>query len=165
MFEINRLSTLPPFAKLFIGLFTTLMLFVCVWAVWIYSVEKGVVSEGDKPLYLQDETQTEPEEHDTPDFRHNLGLAHTHINGQTLLFFAIGLIFLFTSVSCKTKKTVLWVFAISIVVHVTGLTGQGFHFIFDDVLAISGVVILLSIVYMALRIYVDLAKTNKRPVP
>jgi hypothetical protein len=90
--------------------------------------------------------------------RHNLGLAHTHVNGQTLLFFALGAVFLFTSVKPKTKKIILWLFGISILVHAVGLSGQGFYSFFDDILALSGLVMLLLIAYMALMIYVDLGR-------
>jgi hypothetical protein len=65
-------------------------------------------------------------------------------------------VFLFTSASPKIKKTVYWIFGISILLHAIGLTGQGYYGIFDDILAISGVALLGIIVYMALLIYVDL---------
>lgn len=91
-------------------------------------------------------------------FRHNLGLAHTHINGQTLLFFAMGCLFLFTSARTKIKRMILWVFGVSILFHAIGLTGRHTHWFFDDILAVSGVAILVSICYMALIIFMDLAR-------
>lgn len=221
----DKLPSFSPIAKLFVGLFTTLMLLVCLWAVWIYTVSKGEVDEDNLPAYLQpnaqdnlspedeidaiaSDTETvlapvwdsshagEPERLDSADIdsmeelaeanedevsdstallgrsnepqtegesrlRHNLGLAHTHVNGQTLLFFALGAMFLFTSVKWKTKRIILWTFAVCILVHAIGLSGQGFCWIFDDVLALSGVVMLVLIAYMCLMIYVDLGRTPR----
>lgn len=164
MIDSIRLSNLPGYAKLFVALFTSLMLCVCLWAAWLYTIEKGGIDEGNLPAYLQSDTPTtadtenheQNEEHG--DLRHNLGLAHTHINGQTLLFFAIGLVFLFTSGKPKIKKTVFWTLGLSVLVHVIGLSGEGYHWVFDDILALSGLMILVTIVYMALLIFVDLAR-------
>lgn len=219
----DKLPSFSPLAKLFVGLFTTLMLLVCLWAVWIYTVSKGEVDEDNLPAYLQTDPRDnltsgeeidaiasdseavlapmwdsshagEPEKIDSADIdsmeelaenqeavdsaalrgsfgepnvdseshlRHNLGLAHTHVNGQSLLFFALGALFLFTSVKWKTKKIVLWSFAICIFVHAVGLSGQGFHWVFDDILALSGLLMLALIAYMCLMIYVDLGRTPK----
>lgn len=211
-FEQFRLSNLPPYAKLFVALFTALMLCVCIWAVWIFYEHKGRVTDTTPlPAYLQ--TKATPEKQlppgvkqdlneiisdslavlapkwDTqsrgiekridsadiarmekqatqPDdarraqrrFAHNLGLAHTHVNGQTLLFFGIGLVFLFTSASPRLKKILYWVFGLSILAHVIGLTGQGLCWVYDDLLAVSGLLILATIVYMAFLIFVNLAR-------
>ena len=108
----------------------------------------------------QMDIEDDDDEHDR--LSHNVGLAHTHINGQTLLFFALGLVFLFTSVTPRIKKTVYWVFGVSILVHVIGLTGEGYYWLWDDLLAVSGVAILVVIIYMALLIYVDLGKKPRR---
>ena len=222
-----RLQNLPPYAKLFVALFTTLMLLVVGWSMFIFYVDKGMVEEGSRPDYYdkwgadsddgvisptedeminedvdaiggdeesvlapiwdsavagQDvkvdsatmksafadrERQLEEESLDPGNgtsneryaqLRRNVGLAHTHINGQTLLFFALGVVFLFTSVAASRKKLVLWVFAVAVVVHAIGLSGETFHWIFDDILAVSGVTLLVVIPYMALLIYVDLSK-------
>ena len=212
MFKDYHLCTFPPYAKLFVGIFTTLMLLVCGWAVTILYVEKGVVDENerladwgvdveqqqDAGLYAGDseavlapvwdsdlagqEVQVDStselehfrrhdeqaagevsdENEEEHDLRENIGLAHTHINGQTLLFFAMGLVFLFTSVTPFKKKVTLWLFGGAVVLHAIGLSGEGYHWFFDDILAVSGVAILGVIVYMALRIYVDLAKRPRR---
>lgn len=90
--------------------------------------------------------------------RHNVGLAHTHINGQTLLFFVLGFIFLFTSAKPKIKKTVFWIFGVAILCHAIGLSGQGFHWFFDDILILSGLALLVVMPYMSLLIFVDLSK-------
>jgi hypothetical protein len=216
-FESYRLSLLPRYAKVFVGIFTTLMLCVCFWAGWIFYLENGRVDESNLPAHILEqpsitgetsELETEPEEDieeiltdssavmapiwdetnrgeeqrldsaammqkmqdqqrqaerqqreaDRPPLRENVGLAHTHINGQTLLFFAIGFIFLFTSVSTKIKIAMLSTFGSAIILHNIGLSGRGYHSAFDDILAVSGVLILFCIVYMALMIFAELAK-------
>jgi hypothetical protein len=213
MTELKPLSSFPPIAKLFIGLFTTLMLLVCLWAVWIYTVSKGEVDEhpvvkvltpGEEIEAIATDSETtlapiwdtghagEPEPFDSSridtmesmtdlangydgvgddneydgaaesHLRHNLSLAHVHVNGQTLLFFALGGVFLFTSVKPRMKKIVLWAFAAVIVCHTVGLTGEGYSSWFNDLLALSGVVLLAIIAYMALMIYVDLARSPKK---
>ena len=230
MLDNIRLSDLPPYGKLFVAIFTSLMLLVVFWAVFIFYVSKGMVDTDHLPAYLTEESEdvspadsgqadlqrqedaeviegdslavlapvwdstfagreadvdsvtnidrfrardsemaldeardqgeyTYVEYGETP-FRHNLGLAHTHVNGQTLLYFAMGLVFLFTSVPAKIKKIVYWVFGVSVLVHAVGLTGQGYYGIFDDMLAVSGVALLVIIVYMALLIYVDLGRSR-----
>ena len=162
MFEQYPLSGWPSFAKLFVGLFVFLMLCVSLWAIFIYTVEKGAIEEGTLPEYLQTEKNTDIEktEHEPPDLRENVGLAHTHINGQTLLYFTLGFIFLFTTVAAKRKKQLLLLLTISIVVHAIGLSGEGYHWLFDDVLAISGFVMLGLFVYILYCIVVDLARTS-----
>ncbi len=224
IFERNALSTLPPWAKMFVALFVTLMLCVVAWATWIFYESEGVVNPRSLPAYLRGGgntfgVQESPNEvhqdmseiltdtsgviapqwdtehagkeepidsaavarlykgtvRDTVEeysgdgdldaigrgesrFRRNLGLAHTHINGQTLLFFALGAVFLFSSAKAKIKRMVFWIFGPAIFGHAIGLTGRGYHWFFDDLLAVCGMAILACIVYMAIIIYVDLGK-------
>ena len=210
MSDLRPLSSFPPMAKLFVGLFTTLMLCVCFWAVWIYTVEKGEVDADDSVTELNADDEIDAlasdsstvlapiwdsghagegipldsGEIDTMEefadlakgydgvgndqeyqeaesrLRHNLGLAHVHVNGQTLLFFALGAVFLFTSVKPRVKKIILWTFAVTILAHAVGLTGEGYHWIFEDIMALSGVILLALIAYMCLMIYVDLGRTS-----
>jgi len=224
MFNI-RLSDLPPYGKLFVGLFTTLMLLVCIWAALLFYLERGLVSDYEPAEYYdeyeemqQDELEQDldeilsdseavlaPEWDSTPadieeelnsaelvegfrrydseetaedladdsqeydeiyeedggeHLRHNVGLAHTHINGQTLLFFAMGFVFLFTSAGVRVKKITLSVLAVAIMVHAIGLTGEGFHWFFGAMLSVSGVIILVFLLYMALMIYIDLGRKS-----
>ena len=226
--EQFQLRNLPPYGKLFVALFTALMLLVCLWAVSILYVDKGMVEEGSRPDYYDSwrgdvggaesgekqiieeevgaitadkeavlapiwdstlageevevdsetmvegfadrEKQLERESRESVDnnrpenydqLRRNVGLAHTHINGQTLLFFAMGLVFLFSSVPPKRKMIVFWVFAVAVVLHATGLSGETFHWFYDDILAISGVTLLIVMSYMALSIFADLAKKKQ----
>ena len=157
-----KIQNLPPYGKLFVGMTTILMLCVVLWAMLIFYVDKGIMSEDSKPLYMQDKTEQVQESGDDHDgesqLRHNVGLAHTHINGQTLLYFVLGFIFLFTSAKDKIKKYVYIIFGIAIFTHTVGLTGQDFYSFFDDLLALSGVTLLIVIPYMCLLIIVDLFK-------
>ena len=185
--ESLHISTLPGYARWFVGLVTSLMLMVTLWVMFIYIAEEGRVDTSNLPAYLSAEqearikgnqTKNEPddlsERSDTSNdmtgepriydaegkshWRRNLGMAHTHINGQTLLFFALGSLFLFTSVPPKRKRLVYLLFASAIVLHAIGLSGEGFYPIFEDILAISGLTILLMMLYMAMMIYVDLGR-------
>ena len=197
-----QLRNLPPYAKTFVGIFTALILCVCVWAVWIYSVRYGSVDPQNLPAYLQKrELKADIEElkndsnaviapvwndsqagQERPvdsatlealkrqpvqgrdeagngyDPNEDLGLAHTHVNGQTLLFFAMGLIFLITSATPRIKTTIYVVFGVCILSHNLGLSFRSRLGVFDDMLAISGILILLTIAYMAFIIFSDLAK-------
>lgn len=222
MIDQFQLRNLPPYAKVFVGVFTTLMLLVCVWSMFIYVVHQGIVTSEDPLAYMKEQPEPDTqydieailadsnsvlapiwdslfagrearadsasmaifmrhadsvlkaqradsvffeeqgyERGSTKHLQHNVGLAHTHINGQTLLYFAIGLIFLFTSAPAKTKSIVYWLFGAVIVVHAIGLSGRWFGSLFDDILAISGVILLLLIAYMAFVIYMDLARKPK----
>ena len=250
MVDRYRIRNLPPYGKVFVGIFTALSLCVLLWVAFIFYVEKGMVDENRLPAYLTEpaEDGVDPDEiediemqddagrlaadseavlapvwdssfagrevhvdsasnidhfreadealeeeavdyghepddgsgaghdytgtsgesrqdggfdvddYDEVDLRENVGLAHTHINGQTLLFFALGLVFLFTGAPAKTKKIVYWIFGIAILTHAIGLSGEGYHWFFDDILAISGVTIVVVMAYMAFVIFVDLGK-------
>ncbi len=160
-----KLQNFPPYGKLFVGMTTVLMLCVVLWSMIIFYVDKGLIDEGTKPLYLQDASQQGQEPHDEYEgesqLRHNVGLAHTHINGQTLLYFVLGFLFLFTSTKDKIKKYVYWIFGITVFVHTVGLTGAGFYSIFDDMLALSGVALLVIIPYICFLIIIDLFKLRE----
>ena len=170
MIESIQLNHLPGYARLFVALFVTLMLLVGFWAGWLYTVDKGTIDEDHLPAYLHPDLDSQQvvlsgragSSDDQPDLRENLGLAHTHINGQTLLFFAMGLVFLFSSATPDLKNTLFSIFAASIVAHVIGLSGEGFHSIFDDILAISGVAIIVVMAFMAMLIYIDLVRPEKQ---
>ena len=139
------------------------MLCVVIWAMLLLFIENGIIGKDTKPLYLQDSTSQvqellEEEHEGESQLRHNIGLAHTHINGQTLLFFVLGFIFLFTSAKDKIKKYVYFIFGTAVVFHTIGLTGHEFYSIFDDLLALSGLILLVIMPYMCLLIIVDLFK-------
>jgi hypothetical protein len=166
-----QIRNLSPVFKLFVGLFVTLMFCVVFWAGFIYVVHEGMVDDGDIAVYSGGTaTEVDLRGHDQDDgesaedeLEENVGLAHTHINGQTLLFLALGLVFLFTSTPIRHKKIVLWVFGISIAAHAVGLSGQDYHWFYDDILTISGIAILVCIIFMVLRTYMDLGKKVTTP--
>ena len=180
-----HITTLPGYARWFVGTVTTLMLLVTLWVLFIYIAEKGTIDRDNLPAYLSDEQEARIIGNQTPNetgelsetsdidkfpanevriydaagksrWRRNLGMAHTHINGQTLLFFALGSLFLFTSVPSKRKKLVYLLFASAIMLHAIGLSGEGIYPIFEDIMAISGLTILLMMLYMSMMIFVDL---------
>jgi len=222
--EKFRLNNLPGYGKVFVGVFTALMLAVCFWAMFIVYIElfeemeeslehavtsevNRVIDEHNADLQRQEDAEMLAEDSDavlapvwdsnlageevhedsvtnvehfrerdkemaanlyddtdydydeeTEDLEDNVKLAHTHVNGQTLLFFAIGLIFLFSNASPAVKKIIYSFFGAAVLVHAVGLTGEGFGEIYEILLFFSGVVILLSIVVMAVYIFIDLRR-------
>ena len=89
----------------------------------------------------------------------NFKLGHTHLNGQSLVYFSLIILFLWSSASEKMK--ILWgvLLAFSVVLHTVGL-----FFMHKDafamVLRFSGGLLSLSITVMCAYIFVD---TVKRP--
>jgi hypothetical protein len=198
-----QLRNLPPYGKTFVGVFTALMLCVCIWAVWIYTARYGRVDTEHLPAYLQkNDLKADIEElkHDSnavmapvwgdstageerpidsatieaikkqslqvsknssTDPDDDLGLAHTHINGQTLLFFALGLAFLFSSATAKVKKIIYWLFGVLVVTHNLGLSFRSCGGVWGDLLAVSGVGMLLLIAYISFVIFSDLVKSPR----
>jgi|GEM_PF-6051561 len=90
----------------------------------------------------------------------NFKLGHTHLNGQSLIYFSLIILFMISSASEKMK--ILWgvLLAISIIVHTFGL-----FFMHKDLFAMmlrfSGGLLALSVTVMCAYIFVD---TVKRPV-
>ncbi len=89
---------------------------------------------------------------------HNLGIARIHFQGETLLFFALGAVFLFTSVSARFKRIILWLLGVAILVNMIGISGSGFYSLFDFIEMLSGVVLLLLVLYICIVIYRDLGR-------
>lgn len=89
----------------------------------------------------------------------NFKLGHTHLNGQSLIYFSLIILFLISTASEKMK--ILWgvLLAISIIVHTFGL-----FFMHKDLFALmlrfSGGLLALSVTVMCAYIFVD---TVKRP--
>lgn len=90
----------------------------------------------------------------------NFKLGHTHLNGQSLIYFSLIILFMFSSASERMK--ILWgiLLALSIVLHTFGL-----FFMHKDAFAMmlrfSGGLLALSITVMCAYIFVD---TVKRPI-
>ncbi len=56
------------------------------------------------------------------------------------------------------KKILLIVFGSAILLHAVGLSGEGFHWFYDDILALSGLTLLVIIPYICFLIFIDLLK-------
>ncbi|HUV31725.1 MAG TPA: hypothetical protein VMY05_11645 [Acidobacteriota bacterium] len=202
-----RLAALPGYARLFVALFTALVLCVVLSAVWLFMADEGregwncyradttevdeaeiaddideIESDSasvrapiwdtehageDQPFDSSElqavlEYATLPEADESDEGGENavmddVRLAHARAGRLTLLFFGVGLVYLFSSAGAGTKKVVYWVFGLSIPVYAAGLSARQVHWIFDAALAVSGAAILLVILYMAVRIFRDLA--------
>ncbi len=91
-------------------------------------------------------------------FVDNFKLAHVHLNGHTALYFALGLIFFFSAVPPRTKKIAYWILAISIFIHAVGLAGLD-TCVYGKILTyIGGPPLLATVLYMCIRIFIDLRK-------
>ena len=90
----------------------------------------------------------------------NFKLGHTHLNGQSLIYFSLIILFLFSTASEKMK--ILWgvLLAIAVVLHTFGL-----FFMHKDAFAMmlrfSGGLLALSVTVMCAYVFVD---TIKRPL-
>lgn len=191
MFNDFNLTKLPPYGKLFVGLFTFLMLAVFLWATTLATVESGIFGhqeseeydyQADMETILSDdqavtapdwsdsgeqepidesnaEEFTEPgEESAWETFEDNLKLSHVHLNGHTALFFGLGAIFLFSTVSPRAKKLSLWIFGVAIFLHAVGLAGLD-SCTYGKILSyIGGIPLLSMILFMSLRIFADLRR-------
>jgi hypothetical protein len=238
MLDKFRLNNLPGYAKVFVGLFTALMLVVAGWAAFLVYFEKvvemdayyeeayneqpwdgdeisndsdemivdearqedaGLLAEDSSAVlapiwdstfagrevhvdsvsnlerFRQRDSEMSPGNESPMDdnsdidlyqeekeFEGNIKLAHVHLNGQTLLFFAIGLVFLFTTVSSGLKKTLYWIFGPAVLLHLVGLAGQGYGEFYNIALIIAGTAILICIFIMAVLIFLDLARKPDR---
>jgi hypothetical protein len=190
-----NLTKLPPDGKIFVGLFTFLMLAVFLWAGTLAVIESGIFGsdEEEQSALEQYDYQTDMETImadsmavTAPDwsqggqeepineedlnkfngggesawdiFEENLKLSHVHLNGHTALYFALGVVFFFSTASPKTKTIVYWIFGVSIFLHAAGLAGLD-SCIFGVIAVYVGAIPLLgSILYMSLRIFGDLGK-------
>lgn len=93
-------------------------------------------------------------------FEENAGRALKHVSVRTLLYFAIGLMFMFTTVSPKAKKLFYWSLAILMILHFIGLTGRGFCWPADALIYICSPLILILLFAMAIVILVNMRKIN-----
>ncbi len=80
---------------------------------------------------------------------------------QAILFAAFALVFLFSSAKMKVKRLVLWLFAISVLIHAVGLSARGRYEFVDTVLMINGIALLLLVGYMSYKIYSSFAKKRR----
>lgn len=91
-------------------------------------------------------------------FRDNLEWAIEHAGTQTLLFFALGLVFMFTTYSDKAKKRMYWIGFILIALHVIALSGCGFCLPANILVYTSGPLLLLVFAIMSIMVLANLKK-------
>jgi hypothetical protein len=72
---------------------------------------------------------------------------------------SLGLVFLISSATSKTKKIIYWAFGVLVVTHNLGLSFRSCGGVWGDILAVSGVGILLLVAYMWFVIFSDLIKS------
>jgi hypothetical protein len=196
MWEKFNLTMLPSHGKLFVGIFTALVLVVMIWAGGLAIIESGIFGSDENEMEAQaaydyqadmDAIKTDSQAVTAPDwtdsgqeepitnedlgkfagsseqttwekFVDNLKLGHVHLNGHTALFFAIGVLFFFSTASIKMKKIVYWVFGPAILIHAIGLAGTDTCPYAKILIYIGGPLILLSVFYMSIKIFSDLRK-------
>ncbi len=196
MWDKFNLTMLPSHGKLFVAIFTALMLAVMVWAGGLAAIESGIFGDDEDEMQAQaaydyqadmeaittdsqavtapnwaDSGQEEPITNEDlgkfagssgettwDKFVDNLKLGHVHLNGHTALFFALGVIFFFSTASIKRKKLVYWIFGSAILIHAIGLAGTDTCPYAKIFIYIGGPLILLSVFYMSIKIFSDLRK-------
>ncbi|UCD95091.1 MAG: hypothetical protein JSU69_03305, partial [Candidatus Zixiibacteriota bacterium] len=169
MFNDLTLGKLPPYGKLFVALFSVLVIIVVVWMLMVGAMEAGIVGfdesayeeewydeyefEMDVDEIMSDEEAVTPpdwtdsgeqepiepediekfeeeyEEEEYPfwlRFEDNAIRALEHIGSRAILYFAVGLIFMFTTYPAGAKKFFFWLLGILLILHVIGVTGHGF---------------------------------------
>ncbi len=96
----------------------------------------------------------------TPWFQYdNFKLGHAHINGQSLVFFTVVLLFVFTGASSGSKKLWSLILALSIIIHTLGLFYQHKP-PFDIILRVSGTLFAVATAVMGFFIIKDIAKKS-----
>jgi len=88
----------------------------------------------------------------------NVEWALEHVSTQALLYFAVGLLFMFTSYGVKTKRFFFWTVSILIFLHVLGLTGHGFCWPANFLLYACGALILILMFVMGVMVLRDLKR-------
>jgi hypothetical protein len=121
---------------------------------WADSGQEEPIDSND----LADFTPAQPTKSKWDTFIENFKLGHVHLNGHTALYFALGLIFFFSTSSDKTKKLVYIVFGVAILVHAIGLAGMDSCIYGRILVFVGGPPLLASILFMVYRIFKDLRK-------
>jgi small-conductance mechanosensitive channel len=90
--------------------------------------------------------------------KENLEWAIEHLSSQALLFFTVGLVFMFTTYSAGTKKFFIWILMILIVLHVLGITGFDFCLPANILMWVFGPLLLVWLLIMDVMILANLRK-------
>jgi len=199
MFENIKLSRLPGYGKLFVALFTVLVILVVLWMVLLGAMESGIIGEpvqrfdyeaaeealdqeieaimaDEQAVTAPNWTDSGQQEPITPEdeeifeeyaeeelpfwelFREKVGEGLEHISSQALIFFALGLLFLFTGYSIGIKKFFYWLLAILIALYAIGTSGHGFCWPADFLFYSACPLILIILFIMAIMVLKDLGR-------
>lgn len=177
-----NIRNFPVSAKTLIALYTLLMGSVLVVALSLSAWHHGLVSEktaakastaaaapAGKIELKPDDGQSsgvviEPDSESTIQVKtqdwfvyENFKLGHTHLNGQSLVYFSLMLLFLMSTASERSK--IIWgvLFVLSVVLHTFGLFFMHKEF-FGFLLRASGGLLSLVITVMSIQIFVDSIK-------
>ncbi|UCD93619.1 MAG: hypothetical protein JSU69_07555 [Candidatus Zixiibacteriota bacterium] len=90
--------------------------------------------------------------------KENLEWAMEHLATHALLFFAVGLVFIFTTYSPGTKRFFIWVLMLLIVLHVLGMSGSGFCTPANILMWVFGPILLVWLLIMDVMILANLKK-------
>jgi len=91
-------------------------------------------------------------------FRENMEWSMGHLSTQTILFFALGFLFVLTTYSAGIKKLFIWLLAIFTIVHAFGIAGFEFCRPATMFTWIGGLLLLIIMFIMSLMILVNVRK-------
>lgn len=115
----------------------------------------GILAEDDEFEHAVDDLSDE-----WAMFQENVEWTLEHVGVQSLLFFAIGFLFMGTGIAGKTKKRIYWSGFVLIVLHMLGLSGCGFCTPANILLYVTGPLIL--VVFFAMTIMIMIGLKSKR---
>jgi len=123
---------------------------------WSDSGEQKVITEEDEGKFSDEDT--EPAIPFWEKFEDNMESSMEHFSSEVLLFFAVGLVFLFTGYSAGAKKFFYIWLPILVVLHAFGVAGYGFCWPSNFIMYVVGPLILLTLLVLAIMILKDLAR-------
>ena len=129
---------------------------------WTDSGEQKVITKGDADDFrnLDDYGELEPNVSFWNQFSANMGWSIEHFASESMLFFAVGFLFLFTGYSTKTKRFLIVWTGVLIVLHAFGTAGFGFCWPSDFLMYGIGPLLLLTLLLMAVMILKDLGRKS-----
>lgn len=181
----------PVSAKTLIAIYTLLMGSILVVALALSSWHHGLVTEkaakksapAEAPAPAAAKTEIKPDDGQSsgvviePDSEttvkvkpldwfvyKNFKLGHTHLNGQSLVYFSLMVLFLMSSASERSKIAWGVMLAFAVVLHTFGLFFMHKE-PFATMLRVSGGLLTLSITVMSFYIFVDTIKKPATPSP
>jgi len=124
---------------------------------WSDSGEQKVITEADEEKFA-DVGDTAPAISFWEKFEENMEISMEHFSSEVLLFFAVGMVFLFTGYGGATKRFFYIFLAVLIVLHAFGVAGYGFCWPADIIMYVIGPIILLTLLVIAVMILKDLGR-------